>query len=93
VKAWKIVVIPTLITLVIGGIYLFSVWKQRQNPGVIGQPTADKTLSKDDLVVMRAFSPQHFEDTKRIEGTTVWMKHGYTMPYFPYEGGHLDFAK
>jgi hypothetical protein len=93
VKAWKVVVIPTLISLMIGGIYLFSVWKQRQNPGVIGQPTPDQTLGKDDLVVMRAFSPQHFEDTKRIEGTRVWMKNGYTMPYFPYEGGHLDFAK
>ncbi len=36
-KTWKIVVIPTVITLTIGGIYLFTVWKHRQNPGVAGQ--------------------------------------------------------
>jgi hypothetical protein len=87
------VLIPTLITLSIGGIYLFSVWKQRQKPGVIGHADADQTLSKDDLVVMRAFSPQHFEDTLRIEGTTVWMKNGYTMSCFPYEAGHVEFGK
>lgn len=92
-KPWKIILIPTLITLVIGGIYLSSVWKQRQNPGVIGQPDADQQLSKDDLVIMREFSPQHFEDTQRIEGTTVWMKNGYTMSYFPYEGGRVEFNK
>ncbi len=32
-KPWKIVVIPTAIMLVIAGIYMFSVWKKRQNPG------------------------------------------------------------
>ena len=85
--------ISTLITLAIGGIYLFSVWKHRQNPGVIGQKDANDTLSKDDLAVVRAFFPQHFEDTQRLEGTTVWMKNGYTISYFPYVGGHVEFAK
>jgi hypothetical protein len=94
VKAWKIILIPTLITLAIGGIYLFSVWKHRQNPGVIAkQDTNETTLSKDDLVVMRAFFPQHFDDLQRLEGTTVWMKDGYAISYFPYVGGHVDFAK
>lgn len=92
-KTWKIILIPTLITLAIGGIYLFSVWKHRQNPGVIAKKDANETLSKDDLVVMRAFFPQHFEDLQRLEGTTVWMKDGYAMSYFPYRGGHVEFAK
>jgi hypothetical protein len=92
-KAWKIVLIPTLITLAIGGIYLFSVWKHRQEPGVLPQNTATQTLSQDDLVVMREFFPQHFEDLQRLEGATVWMKNGYTMPYYSYAGGHVNFAK
>ena len=92
-KAWKIILIPTLITLAIGGIYLFSVWKHRQNPGVIAKKdSSETTLSKDDLVVMRAFFPQHFDDLQRLEGTTVWMKDGYAISYFPYAGGHVDFA-
>jgi hypothetical protein len=92
-KPWRIVLIPTLITLTIGAIYLFYVWKQRQNPGAIGQAAGGQTMSDDDLMVMRAFSPRHFEDTLRLEGTTAWMKNGYTMAYFPYENGHVQFAK
>jgi len=60
-KAWKIVVIPTLVTLTIGAVYLLFVWKQRQNPGVIGQPDAGQTLSNDDLAVVRTISPQHLK--------------------------------
>lgn len=91
-KIWKMMLISTLITLAIGGIYLFSVWKQRQNPGVIPHEEAGDTLSKDDLVVMRAFSPAHYADLKRLEATTVWMKNGYTMPYFSYVGDKIEFA-
>lgn len=92
-KTWQKALIPSLIVLVIGGGYLFSVWKQRQNPGIIPKNDASLTLSKDDLAVVRAFFPQHFEDLQRIEGTRVWMKSGYTMPYFPYEKGQVAFGK
>ncbi|HTB96142.1 MAG TPA: hypothetical protein VK716_03975 [Terracidiphilus sp.] len=90
-KAWKIVAIPTLITLLIGGIYLFAVFKHRQNPGVVGQTDENASLTSDDLAVVRAYFPQHFEDTQRLEGTSVWMKNGYTIPYFPYRAGKVDF--
>jgi hypothetical protein len=93
VKTWQKVLIPTLITIAIGGTYLLIVWRQRQNPGVVGKTDASQTLSRDDLVVMRAFFPAHFEDLKRLEGTTVWMKNGYTIPCFPYVGGRVEFDK
>ena len=92
-KTWQKALIPTLLVLIIGGIYLFSVFKQRQNPGVIPQNDSSLTLSKDDLAVVRAVFPQHFEDLARLEKTRVWMKSGYTMPYFPYEKGQVEFAK
>jgi len=93
VKTWQKTLIPTLVVLIVGGIYLSSVWKQRQNPGVLPQPDANQTMSRDDLAVVRAFFPQHFEDLARLEGSSVWMKNGYTMPYFPYEKGHVEFGK
>ena len=92
-KTWQKTLIPTLIVLVIGSIYLFSVWKQRQNPGVLPQNDASQTMSKDDLAVVRAFFPQHFEDLARLENTPVWMKSGYTMAYFPYSKGQVEFGK
>ena len=92
-KAWKIVAIPTLITLLIGGIYLYIVFKHRQNPGIATQTDENASLSKDDLAVVRAFFPQHFEDLQRLENTSVWMKNGYTIPYFPYAAGRVEFNK
>ena len=84
----------TAVTLAIGGGYLAWVFHERANPGFIGQPKADgaDTLSKDDLVVMKEYFPQHFDDLQRFEGTTVWMKNGYSMAYYPYVGGRVDFA-
>jgi hypothetical protein len=92
-KTWQKALIPTLIVLIIGGGYLFYVFKQRQNPGIVPQTDASQTLSKDDLAVVRAFFPAHFDDLQRLEGTRVWMRDGYAMPFFPYEKGQVEFAK
>jgi len=91
-KPWKIVAIPTAIMLVIAGIYMFSVWKKRQNPGVVNQGQEQK-LTADDVAVVRMEFPSHFDDLKDEEGKSVWMKNGYTMPFFPYAGGKVDFKK
>ena len=88
-KPWKIIVIPLLITLAIGAIYLFSVFEHRQDPGVTAQKDATEDVNKDELVVMRSYFPAHYEDTLRLQGTTVWMKNGYTIPYFSYKSGQV----
>lgn len=92
-KTWQKILIPTLITLAIGGIYLFSVWMHRREPGAIPQNKATQSLSMDDLAVVRSFFPQHFEDTLRLEGATVWMKSGYTMPYYAFASGRVEFDR
>jgi hypothetical protein len=92
-KIWKFWLISTLVTLTIGGIYLFSVWKHRQDPGVMGRNDARQAVSEDDLAVVRTLFAAHYEDLKQLEGTTVWMKNGYTISYFPFVGGHVDFNK
>jgi hypothetical protein len=92
-KNWQKVGILFLVTVAIGASYLFYVWKQRQNPGIIPQKDATQTLSQDDLAVVRELPMAHFEDLKDLEGKRIWMKSGYTMPYFPYAGGQVEFAK
>jgi len=92
VKPWKIVVIPTAIMLVIASIYMFTVFKKRQKPGAsAGEP--EQKVTMDDVAVVRMEFPAHFEDLRDLEGKSVWMKNGYTMPYFPYSGGKVDFKK
>jgi hypothetical protein len=92
-KLWQKILIPTLITLAIGVTYLFYVWKQRQNPGVIGQADASQQVSQDDVAVVRMEFQQHYEDTLDLVGKPLWMKNGYTIPYYPFAGGRVEFAK
>lgn len=92
-KTWQKILIPTCISLAIGGGYLLYVFHERQNPGVIQQADAGQQLSKDELASVRQFFPQHFEDLERLENTRVWMLNGYTMPYYPYVGGQVQFGK
>jgi len=91
-KPWKIVAIPTVFTLAVASIYMYSVYKKRQNPGAVNQAHEQK-LTPDDVAVVKMQFPSHFEDLKDEEGKTLWMKNGYTMPYFPYAAGKVNFKK
>jgi len=93
VKTWQKILIPTLITLAIGGIYLFFVWMHRRDPGTVAQKPYQQKLSEDDLAVVRTEFQQHFDDTLSLAGTSVWMKNGYTMPYYPMRGSAIVFHR
>lgn len=88
----KKILIPFVITIVIGGIYLFFVWRHRQEPGV-QQKQAQPQLSADDVAVVHMEFPQHFDDLKDLEGKSLWMKNGNSMPYYPYVGGRIEWTK
>ncbi|HWE87710.1 MAG TPA: hypothetical protein VG267_22395 [Terracidiphilus sp.] len=90
-STWKKILIPFVITIAIGGIYLFSVWRHRQQPGV--QQSQQQQLSADDVAAVRMEFPAHFDDLKDMEGKSVWMKNGNSMPYFPYAGGRVEWSK
>lgn len=92
-KNWQKALILTLITLTIGGIYLLVVFEHRRNSGVVGQNTQQPTESPDDVAEVRMMFPTTFDDVLKLQNTSVWMKNGYTMPYFPYKSGHIDFIQ
>jgi hypothetical protein len=93
VKNWHKVLIVTLITLAVGGIYLFSVYEHRRNPGVINSKNSEPKPTPDDVAIVRMQFPTSFDDVLKLENTRVWMKNGYTMPYYPFQSGHIDFAE
>jgi hypothetical protein len=93
VKNWQKALIVTLITLSIGGIYLLVVFEHRRNPGVAREVNPEQNLTPDDVADVRAMFPTSFDDALKLQNTRVWMKNGYTMPYFPYEAGRIVFAK
>lgn len=92
-STWKKILIPFAITFAIGAIYLFIVFKQREAPGVTPQKAQEQQLTADDVAVVRMEFPQHFDDVKDLEGKSVWMKSGYSMPYYPYAGGRVEWNK
>lgn len=85
-KTWQKIVLPTLVTLAIGAIYLYSVYQHRKNPGVVAEREQTQKLTSDQLAVVRMKFQQHYEDVLELAGTSVWMKNGYTMPYYPFHG-------
>ncbi len=89
---WQKALIITLVTCAIGGIYLAIVFHERRNPGVASQ-NAQQAESPDDFAEVRATFPTSFADVAKLQNTSVWMKNGYTMPYFPYDSGRIVFAK
>jgi hypothetical protein len=93
VKAWQKASLITLISFAIGGIYLFSVWQHRRDPGVVPESSREPNLTPDDVAVVRMMFPTSFEDALKLQGTSVWMKNGYTMPYYAFAGGRIAFAK
>lgn len=92
-KTWQKILLSTLVTLAIGGIYLFSVWEHRRNPGVTANQYPEQNLTPDDVAIVRKMFMTSFSDTLTLQGKSVWMKNGYTMPYFPFEGGYIAFDK
>lgn len=91
-KPWKMVVYPLLVTLLIGGVYLYIVFKHRSDPGVVTQQ-ADAPVNRDDLAEVRQLMPTTFKDVEKLAGTSVWMKNGNVMPYFIVTGTRIDFAR
>jgi len=91
-KTWHKALIITLITLGLGGLYLYSVRQHRRNPGVIPNQGADQSLTADDVAVVRKMFMTSYSDALVLQGKSVWMVNGYTMPYFPFDGGHIAFA-
>ena len=89
---WQKALIITLITCSIGGIYLAIVFYQRRNPGVASQ-NVQQAESLDDFAEVRMIFPTSFADVAKLQNTSVWMKNGYTMTYFPYESSRIVFAK
>ncbi len=92
-KNWQKSVLITLISLAIGGIYLLVVFEERRNPGIARQSASDQPVSPDDVAEVRALFPTSFDDVLKLQNTSVWMKNGYTMPYFPYAAGRIVFAR
>jgi hypothetical protein len=93
-KAWQKIVLLTLGVALFAGARVYFVWKSRQDPGVIGQRgPEEKPLTQDQLAVVMQYFFTSFDQAKKLEGMNVWVKAGYSLPYYPYADGRVQFTK
>jgi len=92
-KLWQKVGLLSLGVALIAGARVFFVWKARQDPGVIGRKAPEKPLTMDELAVIQQYYFASFDQAKQLEGKNVWVKAGYSLPYYPYAGGQVEFTK
>jgi hypothetical protein len=95
-KLWQKIGLITLLMVVLLGARVFFLWKGRQDPGLVAKQAeqeAAKPIPKDDLAVVRQLFISSFDAAKQLEGTTVWVKAGYSLPYYPFVDGQVQFGK
>jgi hypothetical protein len=92
-KTWRKSLLISLIFLGVGGIYLFTVFMHRRAPGIGHNNGAAQSANMDDVAMVRLMFPASYDDALKLVGSSVWMKNGYTMPYYPIVGGRVVFSK
>src|ERR1700733_3725885 len=93
-KLWQKVALITLAVVLIGAARVYFVWKARQDPGIVARRGAEqKPPTQDELAVIIQYYFASFDQAKQLEGKTVWIKAGYSLPYYPYTGGQVQFAE
>jgi hypothetical protein len=92
-KTWQKFLIPTLVAALIAGVYLFVVFKSREDSAAATKGPAPKRPTQDELAVIMQYYFASFDQAKQLEGKNVWVKAGYSLPYYPYAGGQVQFAK
>jgi hypothetical protein len=92
-KLWQRILAMTAVTVAIGGIYLLAVWHHRQQPAAVTNTNPEQNLTPDDVAIVRVKWMTTFDDTLSLVGSSVWMKKGYVMPYYPYADGRVEFQK
>jgi len=92
-KLWQKVAAITLAIVLIAGLRVYFVWKARQDPGIIRHGAETKPPTQDELAVIMQYYFASFDQARQLEGKDVWIKAGYSLPYYPYADGKVEFAK
>lgn len=91
-KLFRNLALITLLVLVVAGIRIYFLWKERNTP--MAQPAQRQTrmLTDDDLVQPRKMLIDDVKSTRDLIGKPAWISAGYQLDYYPFAAGRVDFA-
>jgi hypothetical protein len=91
-KHWKIIGLITLGVLLIAGVRVYFIWRERTAPMAQQAVPAERKVTADDLVQPRKLYIDDLKSAKALTSKSVWIQAGYQLDYYPYAGHHIDFA-
>lgn len=90
---WRIIAGITLVVLAVAVWRVLSWERERRSPGTVQQQQSTlDTISDDQAVVPKQMFIGSLKDARALNGKSVWMKTGYTIPYYAYRTGRIVFA-
>lgn len=91
-KTWQKISLITLVVLLLFGIRIFFIWRERHAPMAEPPKVVERQLTADDVVQPRKLYIDNLESAKALDGKTVWVQSGYSLDYYSYTGHRVDFA-
>lgn len=86
----KIIQLVLLVVIVIAGVRLLLYFRNRQASLVAPPKQQEVALDPDAYVSPKKLHPQDLKDAKELTEQPVWVRAGYQMAYYPFNG-HVDF--
>jgi len=91
-KTAKIIQLVLLVVIVAAGIRFYLYMRDRHAALVVApQPKAERALDADAYVSPKKLHPQDLKDAKELTQQPAWVRAGYQIVYYPFNG-HTDFA-
>jgi hypothetical protein len=91
-KPWQVIGAITLLVLAVAAWRILSYERERNSPGIVANRTAQRQPTADELVFVRRMLIDSMKSARVLNGKSVWMKTGYTVPYYSYRTGRVVFV-
>lgn len=91
-KSWQKIGLITLLVLLIVGIRIYFIWRERNAPVVQKPHVAERKLTADDVVQPRKLYIDDLGSARDLDGKTVWVQAGFELDYYPYVDHRIEFA-
>src|ERR1700758_5219112 len=91
-KTWQKIGLLTLFVLILFGLRIYFIWRERHAAIVQPHPTvAERPLTQDEVVQRRKMYIDSLKRAQALTGKTMWIQSGYSRAYSPYATHRLNF--